>query len=41
MRINTSSNEELQDIVNRLVRGLHPERIYLFGSHAHGQAGKG
>ena len=28
----------LDQIVSRLVEGLHPERIYLFGSQAHGQA---
>ncbi|MFQ5421532.1 MAG: nucleotidyltransferase domain-containing protein [Anaerolineae bacterium] len=27
----------LDEIVNRLVAGLHPERIYLFGSRARGQ----
>jgi predicted nucleotidyltransferase len=28
----------LEEIVARLVQGLHPERIYLFGSQARGQA---
>ena len=28
----------VQEAVNRLVRRLHPERIYLFGSRARGQA---
>ena len=32
------SPESLQTIVNRLVQGLHPDRIYLFGSQAQGQA---
>ena len=32
---------ELEEIVERLVRGLEPERIYLFGSLAHGQADEG
>jgi predicted nucleotidyltransferase len=31
----------LKEIVDRLVRGLHPERVYLFGSQARGQAGEG
>ncbi|MBN1346544.1 MAG: nucleotidyltransferase domain-containing protein [Phycisphaerae bacterium] len=26
----------LDEIVRRLVEALHPERIYLFGSHAYG-----
>ncbi|MBS1253405.1 MAG: hypothetical protein MAG451_02454 [Anaerolineales bacterium] len=30
----------LEETVNRLVQGLHPERIYLFGSQARGQAGE-
>ena len=29
----------LDAIVQRLVEGFHPERIYLFGSHARGEAG--
>jgi predicted nucleotidyltransferase len=33
----TVSPELLKEIVNRLVQGLHPERIYLFGSQARGQ----
>jgi predicted nucleotidyltransferase len=32
------SPESLQMIVNRLVQGLYPDRIYLFGSQAQGQA---
>ena len=31
--------EQLDQIVRRLVEGMHPERIYLFGSHAGGTAG--
>ncbi len=31
--------ELLEDIVRRLVEGLHPERIILFGSHAKGASG--
>jgi predicted nucleotidyltransferase len=31
----------LQEVIDRLARGLHPERIYLFGSQARGQAGEG
>lgn len=29
----------LREIVDRLVAAYHPERIYLFGSHARGDAG--
>ena len=29
----------LDKIVDRLARGLKPERIYLFGSHAYGKPG--
>jgi predicted nucleotidyltransferase len=29
----------LNEIVRRLVEAYHPERIYLFGSHARGEAG--
>jgi len=29
--------ELLEDIVRRLVDGLHPEKIILFGSHAYGE----
>jgi predicted nucleotidyltransferase len=29
----------LEKVVDRLVRGLSPERIYLFGSHAYGEPG--
>ena len=35
------SSETLAEIVKRLVRGLQPERIYLFGSQARGQADAG
>jgi len=34
-------SEVLDEVVDRLVNGLHPERIYLFGSQARGQAGAG
>jgi len=27
----------MNEIVQRLVNALHPEKIYLFGSHAYGQ----
>ncbi|MFQ5855110.1 MAG: nucleotidyltransferase domain-containing protein [Anaerolineae bacterium] len=37
----TVSSEILKEIVDRLVRGLQPERIYLFGSQARGQADEG
>jgi predicted nucleotidyltransferase len=30
---------KLAEMVRRLVAELHPERIYLFGSHARGDAG--
>ena len=29
----------LAEIVHRLVEAFHPERLYLFGSHARGEAG--
>ena len=29
----------LRDIVDRLVEAYDPERVYLFGSHARGEAG--
>ena len=32
--------ELLRGVVDRLVQGLHPDRIYLFGSQARGQAGE-
>jgi predicted nucleotidyltransferase len=31
----------LNDIVSRLLKGLRPERIYLFGSRASGKANQG
>lgn len=37
----TISSEVLQEIIDRLVRGLQPDRIYLFGSQATGQADEG
>lgn len=30
----------LQEIVDRLIEGLHPEKIYLFGSQAREEAGQ-
>ncbi len=36
----TSQVTLLADMVGRLVRGLHPERVYLFGSHARGDGGE-
>jgi len=36
----TVSTDLLQEIVDRLAQGLRPERIYLFGSRARGQAGE-
>jgi len=40
-RIMTAEEREsiLPEIVQRLAGALQPERIYLFGSHARGQAG--
>lgn len=29
-------SELLEDIVQRLVQGLQPEKVILFGSHAYG-----
>ena len=37
----TISPKTLQEIVERLVRGLQPDRIYLFGSQVTGQADAG
>jgi len=34
------SSAVMKDVVDRLVQGLHPERIYLFGSRSRGQAGE-
>jgi predicted nucleotidyltransferase len=34
-----AQDPKLAEIVQRLVAALKPERIYLFGSHARGQAG--
>jgi len=34
----TLSTDLLREIVDRLARGLQPERIYLFGSQARGMA---
>jgi predicted nucleotidyltransferase len=31
----------LDEVVNRLVRGINPEQIWLFGSHAYGTPDKG
>ena len=33
------ARREIQQIVRRIVRLFHPERIILFGSHARGNAG--
>jgi predicted nucleotidyltransferase len=37
----TVSSETLDEIVDRLVRGMQPDSIYLFGSQASGQADQG
>lgn len=34
----TANNKSLMEIVNILVKAYNPERIYLFGSHARGDA---
>ncbi|MDQ7029669.1 MAG: nucleotidyltransferase domain-containing protein [Ardenticatenia bacterium] len=36
-----SRADVLEEIVTRLVQGLQPERIYLFGSWARGEASEG
>lgn len=38
MSITLPVSKTLEPIVNRLIDGLHPDRIYLFGSQARGQA---
>lgn len=35
-----ASAELLKEVVDRLVHGLRPDRIYLFGSRARGKAGE-
>lgn len=37
--LSAKSDPLLNEIVRRLVQAYHPERIYLFGSHARGEAG--
>lgn len=37
----TVSSEILEEVVERLVQGLQPDWIYLFGSQARGQADEG
>jgi predicted nucleotidyltransferase len=32
------TSQALNQVINRLVKGLHPNQIYLFGSQAVGQA---
>lgn len=41
MMATTTISPLLDEIVSRLAKGLQPERIYLFGSQARGQAGPG
>jgi predicted nucleotidyltransferase len=36
---NADTDAVLAEILRRLVAGFQPERIYLFGSHARGDAG--
>ena len=38
MATSTTTDEQLQEVINRLVLGLHPERIYLFGSKSRDEA---
>jgi uncharacterized protein len=38
-RIPSSADGELGEAISRLVHAYHPERIYLFGSVARGDAG--
>jgi predicted nucleotidyltransferase len=40
MAMTTKASETLEEIVDRLVQGMHPERIYLFGSQARDEAGE-
>jgi len=35
----TSTAEDLQVVVDRFVKGLQPDRIYLFGSRVRSQVG--
>ena len=36
VRIQGSVNEQIQEMVERIVTRFHPEKIILFGSHARG-----
>jgi predicted nucleotidyltransferase len=38
-KTDSSTRREIQQMVRRIVRRFHPERIILFGSHARGDAG--
>ena len=40
MIVELENDASLAEIVRRLVELLHPERIYLFGSRARGDAGR-
>lgn len=33
------ARSEIQQMVQRIINGFHPEKIILFGSHARGEAG--
>ena len=37
----TITSETLREVIDRLVEGLQPEHIYLFGSQARGEADEG
>jgi predicted nucleotidyltransferase len=36
-----TGKREIQQMVQRIIRRFHPDRIILFGSHARGDAGPG
>ena len=38
-KTDSSTRREIEQMVRRIVRRFHPERIILFGSHARGEAG--
>ena len=39
MELSVVIDERLKEVVRRLVDAYEPDRIYLFGSHARGEAG--
>ena len=38
-QVEASIEEKIREMVRRIVEGFDPEKIYLFGSHARGDAG--